>query len=29
MNVFTEIKIYAAIIRLYINTVRGQEIMSK
>ena len=29
MNVFTEVKIYQAIIRLYINTVRGVEIMSK
>ena len=29
MNVLTEVKIYPAIIRLYINTVRGVEIMSK
>ena len=29
MNVFTEVKIYPGIIRLYINTVRGVEIMSK
>ena len=29
MNVSTEVKIYPAIIRLYINTVRDVEIMSK
>ena len=29
MNVFTKVKIYPAIIRLYINTVHGVEIMSK
>ena len=29
MNGFTKVKIYPAIIRLYINTVRGVELMSK
>ena len=29
MNVSTKVKIYPAIIRLYINTVHGVEIVSK